>query len=209
MVLEAEDFLKCIDFEFHFGRKQDRIDQLIARAKSAYPRNVQIHCASLRGNLNKRMQDKDNLESLERVKATLSDGLHQFNGSIDFYYEFLIAIDQYAFTKPMQEQIAVIVRTVFQNRYTQTPYFFYKMALREYYYPYVLCICKRAKMKNEKDKEKDKQEKAKEGEKNEGINTKNKADQCPDCRDTRLKDCITKFGKILAVAKTRPVCVYY
>lgn len=188
--MTAEDFLTCIDFEYNFScNKLDiRIDEIIAKSRKTFPDNIKIHCANLRSLLNKVWERKENLE---RVRSTLSDGMQKFEHSVDFYYEFLVAIDQYAFAIPMQEEIVRHLRANF-SKSKQMPYYFYKMALREYYYPFVRCTCG-LMVKAESDKL------------SEGVLTKTKKEQCPVCKEAGLKKCFDNFYKILKMARSNRV----
>lgn len=183
------------------------------------------------------MQDAKNKEPMERIASTYKDGDKKFDRVVDFYYEFLVAIDQCGCTWRLQDAIVGRVTDIYtpkkKNPTTpttptsditdtthttdstditditttkpeansppkDTPYYFYKMALRELHHPYSNCMCTyNIKMENFKDTVKTKDGR---------FLNNNKAEQCSTCKETNLKNSFAKFTNILVLAKEGKVC---
>lgn len=193
--LGPDDYLRLLDYQNKFGNNPQRINELMTRAKAAFPDNIKIHCANLRSSLVTPTTEAESKVNFERVRSTYSDGLTKYPNDVDFFYEFLVAIDQHAFTIPMQDQIVGHVRRTF-IRSKDRPYYFYKMALREYHYPYVRCQCGlNVKVEPSKGDVKT----------NDGVLSKNKENQCQVCKEAALKKSFENFGKMLNPKSLRKV----
>lgn len=179
----------------------NRVDELIVRARRAYPESEKIYWTIMHSELKKIEHEQDAIKSLNCIDLHYNAGLNQFMKNplpatrVDnFFYEFLVAIDQYAFTTHLIDKIIHNWRGVAAKNGT-LPNFLHKLSLRCISYQYVTCTCR--KVKDELN-----------GRTNVGeqkvICTKDKREQCLKCKEVQIKGYFRAFSEVLKECEGRP-----